>query len=74
LCKEVESTSDDLRELADARSKYPSGFIFIDNVFYNDFRDPNAIDYSTPIMKWAKEKKVKHLSSKDIQNVSQMFF
>jgi len=27
-------------------SRMPSGFFFIENVFYNDFRSPLAIDYS----------------------------
>ncbi|KAJ3643312.1 hypothetical protein Zmor_001744 [Zophobas morio] len=71
LCKEVESTSSDLRPLANAKSIYPSGFIFIDDVFYNDFRDPNAIDYSFPIMEWAtKEKKIKNLQAKSMEEVS----
>ncbi|GLV44158.1 PSEA-binding protein 49kD [Carabus blaptoides fortunei] len=35
---------------------YPSGFIFIDDIFYNDFRDSNALDYSDVIRKWAEGK------------------
>ncbi|EEZ98845.2 snRNA-activating protein complex subunit 3-like Protein [Tribolium castaneum] len=69
LCKEVENTSADLKPLANARNIYPSGFIFIDNVFYNDFRDPNSIDYSFPIIEWAKEKQIKNLSSENMENV-----
>ncbi|KAH7429513.1 hypothetical protein KP509_09G053200 [Ceratopteris richardii] len=30
----------------------PSGYFCIENVFYNDMRDPDAIDYSDPILKW----------------------
>lgn len=37
---------------------YPSNFIFIENVFYNDFRHPDAIDYSTVILQWAEKWKV----------------
>jgi len=31
---------------------YPSGFFFIEGVFYNDMRDPNAKDYSKPVIDW----------------------
>ncbi|GLJ17897.1 hypothetical protein SUGI_0313330 [Cryptomeria japonica] len=30
----------------------PSGYFLIENVFYNDFRDPMASDYSRPIINW----------------------
>ncbi|GAB2295654.1 hypothetical protein Dimus_029808 [Dionaea muscipula] len=32
----------------------PSGYFLIEDVFYNDLRDPSAIDYSTPILDWLK--------------------
>ncbi|KAJ4433084.1 hypothetical protein ANN_15341 [Periplaneta americana] len=32
---------------------YKSGFIFIENTFYNDHRDPKNIDYSSVIRNWA---------------------
>lgn len=35
---------------------YPSGLIFIDNTFYNDFRNENAIDYSEVIIKWGESR------------------
>lgn len=34
---------------------YPSAFIYIDGVFYNDMRSPNAIDYSEVIRTWAEK-------------------
>ncbi|KAF5742813.1 snRNA-activating protein complex subunit [Tripterygium wilfordii] len=30
----------------------PSGYFLIEDVFYNDLRDPSAIDYSEPIFDW----------------------
>ncbi|RZC43067.1 snRNA-activating protein complex subunit 3 [Asbolus verrucosus] len=69
LCKEVQSTSDNLKPLANAKNKFPSGFIFIDNVFYNDFRSSKALDYSLPILEWTKEKNIQNLQSKSIENV-----
>lgn len=33
-----------------------SGFIFVDDTFYNDYRSPAALDYSEEILKWLKEK------------------
>ncbi|GLT32265.1 hypothetical protein SLA2020_069430 [Shorea laevis] len=35
----------------------PSGYFFIENVFYNDSRDPSAIDYSKPILDWLSNSK-----------------
>ncbi|XP_071722093.1 snRNA-activating protein complex subunit-like [Rutidosis leptorrhynchoides] len=32
----------------------PSGYFLIENAFYNDFRDPSAIDYSEPIRYWLR--------------------
>lgn len=47
---------------------YPSGFIFIDGVFYNDFRKENAIDYSEVIRKWAAEKKIANFTTAEMVN------
>lgn len=33
-----------------------SGFIFINDTFYNDYRSPSALDYSHEILKWMKGK------------------
>lgn len=35
----------------------PSGYFLIENVFYNDLRDPSAIDYSEPILDWLESSK-----------------
>ncbi|KAK7009404.1 snRNA-activating protein complex subunit 3 [Biomphalaria glabrata] len=41
--------------LQKAGDLYRSSFFFIENVFYNDTRQPDNVDYSRPILKWAKE-------------------
>lgn len=33
----------------------PSGYFLIEDVFYNDMRDPNAKDYSKDIIRWAHD-------------------
>lgn len=45
------------------KEMYPSGFIFIDNVFYNDFRNSKSIDYSGVVIKWAKDQGIGNFSS-----------
>lgn len=35
-----------------------SGFLFIHDTFYNDFRDPAHVDYSKEIISWYREKAV----------------
>eukprot|EP00252_Welwitschia_mirabilis_P022827 TRINITY_DN6288_c0_g1_i1.p1 TRINITY_DN6288_c0_g1~~TRINITY_DN6288_c0_g1_i1.p1 ORF type:complete len:268 (-),score=38.02 TRINITY_DN6288_c0_g1_i1:13-795(-) len=35
-----------------AQQHAPSGYFLIENVFYNDLRDPNATNYSKPIIDW----------------------
>ncbi|XP_077237488.1 snRNA activating complex family protein isoform X2 [Tasmannia lanceolata] len=35
----------------------PSGYFLIEDVFYNDLRDPSAIDYSEPIFDWLRNHK-----------------
>ncbi|CAL0308599.1 unnamed protein product [Lupinus luteus] len=35
----------------------PSGYFLIEDVFYNDLRDPSAIDYSRPILDWLQNSK-----------------
>jgi snRNA-activating protein complex subunit 3 len=45
-------------ELAqEAKLNVPSGYFLIEDVFYNDMRNPKAIDYSEPIIKWTRETK-----------------
>lgn len=36
-----------------AKEAYPSGFLYIEDCFYNDMRWPNCKDYSEVIRKWA---------------------
>lgn len=40
-----------------AEKSDPSGYFLIENVFYNDLRDPSAIDYSEPILDWLENSK-----------------
>ncbi|KAG7963266.1 hypothetical protein I3843_09G110400 [Carya illinoinensis] len=35
----------------------PSGYFLIEDVFFNDLRDPSAIDYSEPIFDWLRNSK-----------------
>ncbi|XP_066585077.1 snRNA-activating protein complex subunit 3 isoform X2 [Prorops nasuta] len=37
-----------------AKDVYKSGFLFIENIFYNDTRDPNNLNYSQVIKQWAQ--------------------
>ncbi|KAF2885678.1 hypothetical protein ILUMI_20451 [Ignelater luminosus] len=55
LCLEVKDPTLDIDYSPSSKDVYPSGFIFIDNVFYNDMRHKNAIDYSKVIRTWAAE-------------------
>lgn len=41
----------------------PSGYFHIENVFYNDLRDPTAIDYSIPILDWLNKQAVGEMRS-----------
>jgi snRNA-activating protein complex subunit 3 len=42
-----------------SKERCKSGFFFIENVFYNDMRDPMARDYSQVIMEWARDRLIK---------------
>lgn len=45
-------------EIMDKAGQYdPSGYFFIEDVFYNDMREPSAIDYSMPILDWLQNSK-----------------
>ncbi|KAL7602860.1 hypothetical protein Lser_V15G18430 [Lactuca serriola] len=35
----------------------PSGYFLIEDIFYNDLREINAVDYSKPILDWIRESK-----------------
>ncbi|VEN54872.1 unnamed protein product [Callosobruchus maculatus] len=70
LFLEVPDTKVDLNsERFDAKKKYPSQTIFIENVFYNDYRSPHAIDLSQEVIKWAKEKNIGSFVSQSMENV-----
>ncbi|KAG5867671.1 hypothetical protein JTB14_024938 [Gonioctena quinquepunctata] len=58
VLKEVENTKVNLSQFRNAKQEYPSQTVFIDGIFYNDTRSPKAVDYSKPIVKWAKEKNI----------------
>ncbi|KAK9880226.1 hypothetical protein WA026_010100 [Henosepilachna vigintioctopunctata] len=66
LQAEVESPTDDISHLLKAKEKYPSGCFFIEGVFYNDMRSPNANDYSEVIIKWAVDRRVGHFTSQNM--------
>eukprot|EP01080_Neovahlkampfia_damariscottae_P012307 gene12307-5981_t len=48
-------------------NEFPSGYFFIENVFYNDLRNKNAIDYSNDIIEWSK-------SNESFQKISPLPF
>ncbi|XP_023025055.1 proximal sequence element A Pbp49 [Leptinotarsa decemlineata] len=58
VLKEVENTKVNLKQFQNAKQEYPSQTVFIDGVFYNDTRSPDAEDYSEPVIKWAREKNI----------------
>ncbi|KAH9638042.1 hypothetical protein HF086_014903 [Spodoptera exigua] len=47
---------------------FPSGFLFINNVFYVDTRE-GCVDYSEPIREWAIKKKLGKFPKKDMCSV-----
>nr|CAH7753656.1 unnamed protein product [Callosobruchus chinensis] len=70
LFLEVSDTKVDLNsEEFDAKKKYPSQTVFIENVFYNDYRSPNSIDLSKEVTEWAKEKNIGSFVSQSMENV-----
>ncbi|XP_071737069.1 snRNA-activating protein complex subunit-like isoform X2 [Rutidosis leptorrhynchoides] len=40
-----------------AKKDDPSGYILIEDIFYNDLRDARATEYSKPILDWLRESK-----------------
>lgn len=53
----VRSLEKNIKENKTTKSKFKSGYIFIENVFYNDLRDPTSIDYSRVVLDWVEKKK-----------------
>ncbi|XP_077291181.1 proximal sequence element A Pbp49 [Arctopsyche grandis] len=51
------SENPDLENYTFTKDIFKSGFLFIEDTFYNDTRDPSNIDYSENIIKWAADKK-----------------
>lgn len=70
VVKEVENTNVNLSDFKDAKKKYPSQTVFIDGVFYNDTRVPEAIDLSPKIIEWAKEKNIGNFTTDKMQEVT----
>ncbi|XP_025836009.1 snRNA-activating protein complex subunit 3-like [Agrilus planipennis] len=68
LCKEIEgrNIAKENKEEENPLVLYPSNFLFIENVFYNDLRATGSIDYSEVIREWAKEKNIKDLKTADM--------
>ncbi|KAK5646794.1 hypothetical protein RI129_005258 [Pyrocoelia pectoralis] len=58
VCHEIENPSIS-HPFESSKKKYPSGFLFIDNVFYNDNRHSKSIDYSEVVRKWGAERDIK---------------
>ncbi|XP_015190544.1 PREDICTED: uncharacterized protein LOC107074041 [Polistes dominula] len=52
-----------------AKDVYKSGFFYIEETFYNDFRDPTNIDYSSPIIEWAKARHLGPFSIDFMENI-----
>lgn len=67
VCAELHNLEDEKRiRSRKPKEEYPSGFIFIEGTFYNDFRHPNAIDYSEVIVKWGNEKNIGKFKTADM--------
>ncbi|OUS45694.1 snRNA-activating protein of 50kDa MW C terminal-domain-containing protein [Ostreococcus tauri] len=50
-----------LRDTQAEREGHPTtknGFLFIEGVFYNDMRTPNAVDYSAPLLEFQRKDKL----------------
>ncbi|XP_046822379.1 snRNA-activating protein complex subunit 3 isoform X1 [Vespa crabro] len=53
-----------------AKDVYKSGFFYIEDTFYNDFRDPANIDYSKVIIEWAKAKQLGPFNTDSMEKVT----
>lgn len=70
VCTELHNLEDEpLIKAKNPKDIYPSSFMFIENVFYNDYRHKDATDTSEVIRKWAKEKKIGDLKTEDMCKV-----
>ncbi|KAG0710746.1 snRNA-activating protein complex subunit 3 [Chionoecetes opilio] len=59
VCKDLSATPKlvCIPRLPNAAKVFPSGFMYINGVFYNDMRSPEAKDNSEGIKKWAEKRK-----------------
>ncbi|KAF5450022.1 hypothetical protein F2P56_030405 [Juglans regia] len=58
LCVEVYHSSRKwVKVMLKAGQHDPSGYFLVEDVFFNDLRDPSAIDYSEPIFDWLRNSK-----------------
>lgn len=55
-----------------AKLTYPSGFFFIDDVFYDDMRDENADRLSQSVLDWARERRGIDATALSRQDMSEM--
>lgn len=62
------SNNPDILPSAKAKELFPSGFLFINNVFYVDTRE-GCVDYSEPIREWAIKKDLGNFPKKDMCQV-----
>lgn len=57
ISRSVFTVESDFSLFVPTQKEFPSGFIYINGVFYSDMRNPNAKDYSEVIKKWAEKRK-----------------
>ncbi|CAH2002056.1 unnamed protein product [Acanthoscelides obtectus] len=70
LFLEVPDTKVDLSsEMFNARQAYPSRTVFIEGVFYNDYRSPDSVDLSKEVTEWAKQKDIGSFVSQSMEDV-----
>ncbi|KAK2169675.1 hypothetical protein LSH36_8g14063 [Paralvinella palmiformis] len=53
-----------------AKDLYKSGFFFIEDIFYNDLRDPSNQDNSSVIINWAKKSNVANYSAQRMEDTN----
>ncbi|CAB3245019.1 unnamed protein product [Arctia plantaginis] len=62
------SNHPDMLPTAKAKEVFPSGFLFINNVFYVDTRE-GCVDYSAPIREWARARQIGDFPARDMGHV-----
>ncbi|KAB0790947.1 hypothetical protein PPYR_02747 [Photinus pyralis] len=78
-CHADEGLSLELKEeesehtVGNSKAEYPSGFFFVENVFYNDLRRPNSFDYSEVIRGWGTDRGIKmDVGSMDLTRIGDL--